>query len=413
MNVTDPEHRYYFTEPPFVPGNPGKTVTLTPFPKGFRMIAGNSTKRKFYGPVPDPDESFWDDYDKTQQSLMEKSIGFNCMGNSVAPEGALKRHSMPDKAKIDTCHEGIRAELQFPSCWNGMDTDSDNHTQHVAYPYLLRNGACPEGFDVRLPTIFYETIYNTQGFIGQPGEFVFAQGDPTGNGYHGDFMNGWDEGVIQQFLEQCVGEAGSGNQEDCHVLDIKPDPDIVSCKMETPEVLRSEAVNLIEELPGGCQIQADVDFSTNCGKAVSKDPTSGVTSGRTSTESPAYTAPVNTSAPTDVESSPTTTSVLLANTTSAAAPPDTTPPPSTAVSSQGEVTTYTSSNVSNGTMLYYVIVEEIVTTTIVIEGAESTRGATPLGGIKRRVHGHGSETRKTTGHGHGWGRQPQAIRNRV
>ena len=389
-------------------------MTLTPFPKGFRMIAGTSTKRKFYGAVPDPDESFWTDYDRTQQSLMEKSIGFNCMGNSVAPEGALERHSMPERAKIDTCYEGIRAELQFPSCWNGVDLDSDNHTQHVAYPYLLRNGACPEGFDVRLPTLFYETIYNTQAFIGQPGQFVFAHGDPTGNGYHGDFMNGWDEGVMQQVLDQCVGETGSGQQEDCPVLDIKPDSEILSCTMETPEVLQSEEVNLVDELPGGCQVQADVDFVTNCGKVVPENPASSVTSIPTSTESTSNTTPANTTAPMTVDSSPISTSDPLANNTSTTAPPTTTPAPSTASFAQGEVATYTSSTVSNGTMLYYVLVEEIVTTTVVVDGAQPTPDAPPvIGGVKRHLHGHGRETSKTTGHGHGHGKQRKAIRNRV
>ena len=375
------------------------------------MIAGNSTKRTFFGPQPDPLSATWTDYDRTQQSLMEKSIGFNCLGSGVS-EGSLERHFMPDRAQIDTCHEGLRAEVQFPSCWNGVDLDSDNHTQHVAYPYLKRDGECPEGFDVRIPTIFYETIYYTPDFVGQPGQYVFAHGDPTGYGFHGDFINGWDDGVMQQFLDQCVDETGTGLQEDCHVLDIKPDSEIMSCQMETPEVLQSEVVNLVDELPGGCQVQADVDFVTNCGKPVSEDPASSVTSGPTPNGSPSYTAPANTTTPISVDPSPTSSSEPLANTTSTAAPPDPSPAPLTTSSAQSDVIIYTSSTVSNGTMLYYVVVEQVVTTTVVVDGAQPTPDAALAGGVKRHVHGHQVEVLKTTGHGHGHGRKRMTVRKR-
>jgi len=41
-------------------------------------------------------------------------------------------------------------------------------------------GNCPSGFDERLVSLFFETIWNTYEFVGQDGEFVLANGDPTG-----------------------------------------------------------------------------------------------------------------------------------------------------------------------------------------------------------------------------------------
>lgn len=34
--------------------------------------------------------------------------------------------------------------------------------------------------------------------------FVLAMGDPTGYGYHGDFLNGWDVPILQKAMETCV-----------------------------------------------------------------------------------------------------------------------------------------------------------------------------------------------------------------
>lgn len=50
----------------------------------------------------------------------------------------------------------------------------------MAYPSEVMTGDCPSGFPIRLPSLFYETIWNTAAFIGQAGQFVLANGDPTG-----------------------------------------------------------------------------------------------------------------------------------------------------------------------------------------------------------------------------------------
>jgi hypothetical protein len=151
------------------------------FPKGFQMVAGDTRMRNFTGPVPDPPTSQWTADDMTQEALMQKSLGFNCMNYARQPEGSRYRHFMPDKGYLDAnCAQGIRAELFFPSCWNGKDVDSDDHKSHVAYPSMIDGGDCPKDFPVRLPSLFFETIWNTNAFNGKDGQFVWANGDPTG-----------------------------------------------------------------------------------------------------------------------------------------------------------------------------------------------------------------------------------------
>jgi hypothetical protein len=43
------------------------------------------------------------------------------------------------------CPQGARLmrTLDFPSCWNGLDTDSPDHRTHIVFP--AANGACPHG----------------------------------------------------------------------------------------------------------------------------------------------------------------------------------------------------------------------------------------------------------------------------
>lgn len=147
------------------------------------MIAGDTYQRNFTLPVPDPPKSSWssDPQQSSQAALRQKAIGFNCLNYNIAPEGSLYRHFLPDKAYLDAnCLDGVRFELMFPSCWNGKDATSKNHKDHVAYPDLVMTGNCPDNFPVRLPSLFYEIIYDTHSFAGQDGQFIIANGDPTG-----------------------------------------------------------------------------------------------------------------------------------------------------------------------------------------------------------------------------------------
>ncbi|EUC36987.1 hypothetical protein COCCADRAFT_2113 [Bipolaris zeicola 26-R-13] len=212
------------------------------FPKGFMMLAGDPHQRNFTLPVPDPPVYAWTDEDKTQRALAAKSIGMNCLNYARAPEGSRYRHTFPSKEFLDAeCTDGIRAEMLFASCWNGKDLDTPDHKSHVAYPSMLDGGSCPDGFPVRLPTLFYETIWNTYAFKGQAGQFVWSNGDPTGCGYHADFMNGWDIDTLQSAVDTCTNL--SGRTEDCPVFAgrLQSEQKQDSCKVEKlPKFLDSD-----------------------------------------------------------------------------------------------------------------------------------------------------------------------------
>ena len=261
--ITNNSLRYYLLYP-----NAGST-SLSAFPANFHMIAGNTNYRNFSYPVPDIQKSLWYEAPYNTQTFLEQAaVGFNCLNYGKTPEGSLYRHFMPDKAYLDAnCVDGIRLELMFPSCWDGKSFDIKDQKEHVAYPSQVMTGECPAGFPIRLPSLFYETIWNTFAFAGKSGQFVLSNGDPTGTssppfasnlltflsgcGYHGDFMMGWDPAFLQDAVDQCTNP--SGQIEDCPLFHIQAEDS--NCNIDLPSALVSEdVIGPMDSLPGNVPI---------------------------------------------------------------------------------------------------------------------------------------------------------------
>lgn len=225
------------------------------FPEGFQMITGNKNLRSFNGSFPDEPLSSWPQQPDDQKWLAQRALGFNCLNYAGTAEPSLYRHEFPSKSYMDEhCKDGMRLEIGFPSCGTGKP-DSDDHNAHVAYPNLVKEGKCPEGYDVHYPFLFYETIWATNKFAGEDGEFALSNGDPTGNGYHGDFIMGWEsEDFLQSALDTCQND--SGRIEDCPLFNIQSDSEASKCAFKIPEVLVDENVMDDEEgIPRGVPMQ--------------------------------------------------------------------------------------------------------------------------------------------------------------
>ncbi|KAK4169116.1 hypothetical protein QBC43DRAFT_85493 [Cladorrhinum sp. PSN259] len=249
---------YYF----LFPDAQNPDAGIKAFPNNFRMIAGDTTRRNYSITGqnymdPDPEKSVWAALGQTKQSdLRQRAIGFNCLDYDKTPEGSLYRHYMPEKGYLDAnCKDGIRIEIMFPSCWDGKNIQSADHMSHVAYPDLVMNGDCPEGFNTKLPGLFFETIWDTAAFKGVDGEFVLSNGDVQGFGYHADFISGWPEELLQDAVNTCTHY--SGKQSDCPVFNIQSEDDQRACKLKVPDVLTKEKVKgkIGKTLPGGVAIR--------------------------------------------------------------------------------------------------------------------------------------------------------------
>ncbi|KAL7270404.1 hypothetical protein RUND412_006892 [Rhizina undulata] len=214
---------------------------ITAFPPNFRMIAGDPTLRNFS--YPNVEKSLWTDADRTQAALRQKAVGYNCLNYDEAANPALGLKAFPQGME---CKDGVRSEVFFPSCWNGVDIDSDNHRDHMAYPSLLDDGTCPDGFPVRVASLFYEVIWDVYAFTGQAGEFVWSHGDPTGYGYHGDFMNGWQQTVLQSAIDTCTNL--SGIITDCELFDLYTLEEMAECTI--PSEVDEDAWGPLTKLPG-------------------------------------------------------------------------------------------------------------------------------------------------------------------
>lgn len=84
------------------------------------------------------------------------------------------------------------------------------------------------------------------------GQYVFAQGDPTGYGFHGDFFNGWEPAIQAAAVRDCLSSDSTANGVigDCPILQsVYSDGYSKNCPERPPQV--GEAVKgMLSKLPG-------------------------------------------------------------------------------------------------------------------------------------------------------------------
>ncbi|KLU90340.1 hypothetical protein MAPG_09303 [Magnaporthiopsis poae ATCC 64411] len=218
---------------------PGK---LTAFKPGFRMLVG------------DPNERSRSDTKMKRQNCYRCYTGPNFGGDVGAPcmDDRVDTERLPNKV----CPGGIRSNILFPTCWDGVNLDSPNHKDHVAYPvtgpanFLTRGGACPASHPVRIPQLMYEVHWDTTGFNdrslwptdgSQP--FVLSMDDPTGLGQHGDYVFGWKDDSLQKAMDRagCFGA-------ECGTLKTQAIDSARTCTV--PRRVREDIDGWLTALPG-------------------------------------------------------------------------------------------------------------------------------------------------------------------
>jgi len=112
------------------------------------------------------------------------------------------------------------------------------------------NGPCPSSHPVHMISIFYEIHYDTALFKdqwnGTQHPFVFSNGDATGYGLHGDFLNGWDVAVLQNAVDTC--NASSGSVEECLAVSQFSVAESQQCQI--PATVKEETGGVLQKLPG-------------------------------------------------------------------------------------------------------------------------------------------------------------------
>lgn len=219
-------------------------ANVTEFPEDFAMIAGDPFKRA------DGDNP--------------GGVKWACLGDNYS---RIDANGFPKG--FTSCKEGLTSEITFPACWNGKALDPKNPSAHMAWPNGNGKGldACPDGFKyARFPTIFIEFWYDVSAFDGHYSAdsvpWVLSNGDPTGYGWHADFRNGWEKGVLAKATAEtgyCNCGCGCGNDQmkTCFGADnVNDDSDEAFKTCAATPQFPGDDKSPLEKLPGCNPIQS-------------------------------------------------------------------------------------------------------------------------------------------------------------
>lgn len=143
--------------------------------------------------------------------------------------GSTDAKAGPWSSTIPECYadvntpEMIRLDLFFPSCWNGVDLDSKNHQDHMAYP-ITQGGkqVCPATHPKPIARVSYHYAFPIFASMLDPRtrtakNFRLSSDNYTvinsngGLSLHGDWFNAWHPEALDLVVKGCIQGA-----RDCH-----------------------------------------------------------------------------------------------------------------------------------------------------------------------------------------------------
>jgi hypothetical protein len=158
-------NQIYYRSDNLAPG-----TKVEPFPRDFRMIAGNSMATS-----------------RRENPHLGMELYWGCSDNST---GKLLAPPASCSTGIISLHVG------FPNCWDGVLTHT-NDTPHLRYPH--DNGVCPRGFRRELPRVILRWEYP----VGRStGNITLASG-PTYT-IHADLWNTWHQRRLRSLVTNCL-----------------------------------------------------------------------------------------------------------------------------------------------------------------------------------------------------------------
>ncbi|OCT53578.1 hypothetical protein CLCR_09595 [Cladophialophora carrionii] len=255
-------------------GRGGNSSNTVPFPPGFKMLTGDSLLRS---------------YDNTTLTYLDTRpvadrVSFRCINdaNDIPEEHYMFRTD---------CTNGMRAQVNFQSCWDGVNLYLEDNA-HVAYLSGIDYGECPPTHPVPIPGLFFEVLYWTNS-VDQTagGQFVFSNGDTTGYGFHGDFLNGWDMDVQTSAVQDCLYTDDGGVIDACSSLSRSDNINFPRDCVEQASVFDESVHGLLTALPGCNPITSGPDPAPQviCGfdseVLAVLEPTSSLTAAATSSTS--------------------------------------------------------------------------------------------------------------------------------
>ena len=131
-------------------------------------------------------------------------------------------------ASIPEClaPDRVRMDIFFPSCWDGVNLDSEDHKSHMAYPIsdeITGKIACPNSHPVALarpsyhyafgvkPEVFDPQSRTSKGWRLASDMYEVSAETPGGLSLHADWFNGWHPEVMELIVNTCIQQG-----YDCH-----------------------------------------------------------------------------------------------------------------------------------------------------------------------------------------------------
>ncbi|KAK5121954.1 hypothetical protein LTR85_004526 [Meristemomyces frigidus] len=235
----------------------GPSANITAFPPGFKILSGNKALRSY-----DSQTMTWGNATYPGEPVANR-VSFACLTAGTQPP------NQPYMFNVTQCINGMRAQIAFQSCWNGIDLYKTDNS-HVAYLSGIDNGICPPGYETQVPLVFVETDYAIDqvpvGVDGAPivdSRYVFSQGDPTGFGFHGDFQNGWDQDVLTEAVANCLIPDNFGQVSYCPSLYASDTNGAAYNCPEQPPQIGEQVKGLLSALPGCVEVTYGPDSATS------------------------------------------------------------------------------------------------------------------------------------------------------
>lgn len=231
------------------------------FPVGLSMLSGDTDSRKA------PSEGGKPNLNSNSGDI--NSVFFTCARDNHSPA------SWPEDSDGSTCgmatpgsgdHQGVgfplqkcdsmasplRADVNFPSCYN-PDKDVTDYENNMVYPKAEGSKQnCPEGY-IHVPRLLFEIYWDTQQFDdrwtpdGKTQPFVLSNGDVTGYSLHADFMAAWDQDLLQKIIDTC--DVQHADMDTCPGIESESNKDECECEGDINN-MRTALTKSIKALPG-------------------------------------------------------------------------------------------------------------------------------------------------------------------
>jgi hypothetical protein len=148
--------------------------TVKPFPSGLKMVIHDRNNSK-------------------------TDVRWFCSGLTEGNNGIYRER--PYDCDPTTAQKYVSVRITFPQCGNGR-LDSTNHISHMVF---AGDNGCPNTHPHEFVRLFITVKYDTS--LGANAQLAPATGDASsdpGTGFHADYMEAWQPGTLQFFVDRCI-----------------------------------------------------------------------------------------------------------------------------------------------------------------------------------------------------------------